>query len=200
MTRHPATPSSADWSGPGTDAFAILCVCTGNICRSPAAERLLAARLGPDVVVSSAGTRALVGQPISPPMDILIAEAGGDPGGFTARRLTERLLAPADLVLALTTAHRGEVVDLWPKAVRRAFTLKELARLLGAVDAAALPAVGVGKRLRAALPLASAQRRPVRLPGGDDVADPYRRGADAYARSFAEIEEAVAVIAAVLVP
>lgn len=185
---------------PAGDAFSILCVCTGNICRSPAAERLLAARLGPEVVVSSAGTRALVGQPVSPPMDILIAEAGGDPGGFAARRLTEQQLAPADLVLALTTAHRGDVVELWPAAVRRTFTLKELARLLGSVDVAALPVAGVGARLRAALPLASAQRRPVGVPGGDDVADPYGRGPDAYVRSFAEIEAAVAAIAAVLGP
>jgi hypothetical protein len=43
--------------------FAILCVCTGNVCRSPAAERLLAARLGPGVVVASAGTVAALGGP-----------------------------------------------------------------------------------------------------------------------------------------
>ena len=31
------------------DIFTILAVCTGNVCRSPAAERLLAYKLGPTV-------------------------------------------------------------------------------------------------------------------------------------------------------
>ena len=42
---------------PPARPFRVLTVCTGNICRSPAVERLLAAALGPDadVEVSSAG-------------------------------------------------------------------------------------------------------------------------------------------------
>ena len=45
------------------DTFSILTVCTGNVCRSPAVERLLASKLGPTVSVASAGTHALVGHP-----------------------------------------------------------------------------------------------------------------------------------------
>src|SRR3954465_11561123 len=116
---------------PPEKRFQILCVCTGNICRSPAAERLLTSRLGPEVEVSSAGTQALVGEPMSPPIDQLVQSAGAAAGGFLARRLTERLMQSADLVLAMTRAHRGDVVELWPQAVRRAFTLREFARLLG---------------------------------------------------------------------
>mgnify|MGYP002738687724 CR=1 FL=1 len=48
--------------------YRILTVCTGNVCRSPAAERLLEHTLNPSVTVRSAGTRALVGEPIHPPM------------------------------------------------------------------------------------------------------------------------------------
>ena len=45
----------------------ILVVCTGNICRSPYIERRLAGLLADtDAVVTSAGTRALVGAPIEP--------------------------------------------------------------------------------------------------------------------------------------
>ncbi|EEB82352.1 arsenate reductase/protein-tyrosine-phosphatase family protein, partial [Roseobacter sp. GAI101] len=42
----------------------ILCVCTGNICRSPVAEAALRAAL-PDVEVTSAGLHALVDRDIN---------------------------------------------------------------------------------------------------------------------------------------
>ncbi|GMA87571.1 hypothetical protein GCM10025868_28210 [Angustibacter aerolatus] len=46
----------------------VLVVCTGNVCRSPLVERLLRQRLGTDAVdVSSAGTQALVGEPMTDP-------------------------------------------------------------------------------------------------------------------------------------
>ncbi|GAB3624535.1 hypothetical protein GCM10027418_26200 [Mariniluteicoccus endophyticus] len=41
-------------------------VCTGNICRSPAGHLLLQRYLGDSVEVTSAGTHALVGQPVDP--------------------------------------------------------------------------------------------------------------------------------------
>jgi len=56
--------------------FSILTVCTGNVCRSPAVERLLSTELGPTVQVSSAGTHALVGHPISQPMAALLTASG----------------------------------------------------------------------------------------------------------------------------
>jgi protein-tyrosine phosphatase len=180
--------------------FRILCVCTGNICRSPAAERLLASRLGPDVEVTSAGTYALVGQPISPPMDELVHRAGAEPGEFAARRLTERVVQPADLVLALTRAHRGDVAELWPKAVRRTFTLKEFARLLGELDPESLPPGSPGERLRAAVPLLAAHRRQVPDLRLDDVVDPYRRGARLYEQAFVDIDQAVTRIVSVIRP
>ena len=62
-----------------SDFFTILTVCTGNLCRSPAAERLLASKLGPTVKVSSAGTHALVGQPISEPMAALLRDSSLEP-------------------------------------------------------------------------------------------------------------------------
>jgi hypothetical protein len=52
--------------GPGATErtlFRVLFVCTGNICRSPMAERLLSSALNPGAVVvaESAGTRAMPG-------------------------------------------------------------------------------------------------------------------------------------------
>ena len=124
-----------------TSPFAVLTVCTGNICRSPAAERLLAARLGAGsgVAVSSAGVGAVVGAPIPPPMAALLSGAGVSPDGFAARQLTAAMLRDSDLVLVLTRGHRARVVDVYPGAVRRTFTLRELARLAAAVGPDALP-------------------------------------------------------------
>jgi len=155
-------------------SFSILVVCTGNVCRSPAAERLLRRHLGPSVTVESAGTFGLVREPIAAPMAKLLAESGVDIDGFAARRLTAGLTQQADLVLAATRAHRSLVVEECPSAVRRTFTLREFARLLTAVDAVALPTGTPADRLRPAVPLAAAQRGRWRVPSSeDDVLDPY---------------------------
>jgi protein-tyrosine phosphatase len=177
----------------------ILTVCTGNICRSPAVELLLAQELGPTVSVSSAGTHALIGHPISEPMARLLRENGVQDETFAARRLTEKLVKGADLVLAVTRAQRSLVVDLCPPAVRRTFTLREFARLLGQLEPSALPDGTPAERLRAALPLAAAERGLQRISAEeDDVADPFRLSDEVYAASFAEITTAVNVIAATL--
>lgn len=180
--------------------FSILCVCTGNVCRSPAAERLLAAAFGGSVPIASAGTHALVGQPISSPMDVLLAQAGADPDQFVARRLATSQLESADLVLTMTQQHRGDAVEMWPKAVRRTFTLREFARLLSAIDPAELAGDSVAERLHAAVPMAAAWRRQVADASTDDVVDPYGQPDDVYATAFADIRDAVEAIVRVLVP
>jgi protein-tyrosine phosphatase len=82
--------------------FSILAVCTGNVCRSPAVEHLLANKLGPTVSVSSAGTHALVGHPISEPVAALLRDSGVESDSFEARHLSERMLKEADLILSMT--------------------------------------------------------------------------------------------------
>ena len=180
--------------------FSILTVCTGNVCRSPAVERLLAQELGPTVSVSSAGTHALVGHSISEPMARLLRNSGAGESGFAARRLTEEVIKEADLVLALARAQRGLIVDLCPAAVRRTFTLREFARLLWQVQPSALPDGTPAERLRAALPLAAAERGLQRVSREeDDVVDPFRLSDEVYAASFAEIAAAVNAIVATLI-
>jgi protein-tyrosine phosphatase len=174
------------------EPLSILAVCTGNICRSPAVERLLANQLGPSVSVRSAGTHALVGHPISEPMAALIRQAGLEPEPFAARGLSEQMLEEANLILTMTRAQRGLVVELWPAAVRRTFTLREFARLLNWVDPSALPQGTPADRLRAAIPLAVAERgRERRSPDEDDVTDPFRLSNAVYGDSFAQIRSAV---------
>lgn len=168
----------------------------------PAAERLLAARLGTDsgITVSSAGTGALVDASIPSPMAALLSAAGGSADAFAARQLTEQFLRESDVILALTRAHRSRVVDLWPGAVRRTFTLRELARLAAAVGPEALPAGSAAERFVALLPLAAASRAtlPIVRPDDDDVVDPYRRSDAVYATSFGQLRPAVETIAAVV--
>ena len=56
----------------------ILIVCVGNICRSPMAEVLLRKHLGggDEVTVESAGLAALVGHPIDPLAQAVLADHG----------------------------------------------------------------------------------------------------------------------------
>jgi protein-tyrosine phosphatase len=124
-------------------------------------------------------------------MEALLRGAGLEPDPFEARRLSEQM-READLVLSMTRAQRGLVVELWPAAVRRTFTLREFARLLGWVDPLALSTGTPVERLRGAIPLAAAERgRQLTPPDEDDVVDPFRLSNKVYADSFAQIVAAV---------
>ncbi|TFV58287.1 low molecular weight phosphatase family protein [Mycobacterium sp. PS03-16] len=113
----------------------ILFVCTGNLCRSPIAERLARAYLrqmsgSADVTVSSAGTRAVVSQPMHPYAALVLQRLGGDSADFYARQFTPPMSQDVDLVLTMTRAHRDQVLERAPYQVRRTFTLGEAARLM----------------------------------------------------------------------
>lgn len=177
-----------------TEPFRILTVCTGNICRSPLAERLLQAGLDQmapgEFQVSSAGTGALVGAGIEPHVAGFVNIFGGDATGFAARQLTAEMLPEQDLVLALTRGHRSNVVELSPGLLRRTFTLRELARLLPRVDAG--PGTPARERWQDAL--ARALRLRGVHPAGpeeDDVVDPFRRSDAVYQQMLRQLTPAV---------
>jgi protein-tyrosine phosphatase len=165
------------------DRFAVLHVCTGNICRSPMAERLMRAglvrRLGPAVLeriaVESAGTWGHTGAPMERFAVATLAELGVTGDDFTARELTAPMVAAAGLVLAATREHRAAVVTLHPEAITRTFTLREFGRLAAVVDPATLPRGDVVARARGLIAAAAAARgsTPPVLPVQDDVGDPY---------------------------
>ena len=122
----------------------VLFVCTGNICRSPTAERLVAAYRSSDVKSSSAGIRAVIGHPIHPEAVPVLRKLGGDPSEFAARQLTPKIASAADLILTMTRAHRDQVLELAPHRLHRTFTLSEAARLVsvhGAKNVADLAAL-----------------------------------------------------------
>ena len=166
-----------------TDPFRVLHVCTGNICRSPMAERLMRSGLqrrlaerADRFVVTSAGTWGLTGAPMEPHALTVLADFGVDGVDFRARELVADHVREADLVLTATREHRGQAVVLMPRAAARTFTLREFARLCAAVDPAVLPTGDVVERARA-LVRAAAGRRGLVPPvpaEEDDLADPYR--------------------------
>lgn len=176
----------------------ILAVCTANISRSPAVERLLRSGLDETVQVDSAGVAALVGSPIDPPVAGFLRERGAEATSFAARQVDESMLADADLVLTLTRAHRAEVLELVPSLVRRTFSLLEFARILKSLDLSGVPSqLDAGSRLRVIVPLATVGRAlapRAELLGGDDVPDPYARGDVAYANALAMIAAATDTI------
>ena len=119
-------------------ALHVLFVCTGNICRSPIAERLAesyGARLQiSNFSASSAGTRAVVSHPIHPNAAIALEKLGGEPSNFAARQFTPKIASHADLVLAMTRAHRDTVLEQAPRFLRKVFTLTEAAILISQFD------------------------------------------------------------------
>ncbi|MUK02274.1 low molecular weight phosphatase family protein [Vibrio cholerae] len=174
--------------------FRILTVCTGNICRSPMAERLLQkalTRIAPDEFeICSAGTSALVDSPIEPQVAGLVRSFDADSENFRARQLDESILDGKDLVLTLTRQHRGRVVEMAPSLLRKTFTLREFARLLSSLDGD--PSLSGPTRWRSILPkVVRARSVNPSDPGQDDVVDPYRRPDEVYQQMVRELVPAV---------
>lgn len=182
-----------------TGQFLVLIVCTGNICRSPAAERLLRVHSWPGVLVESAGTSAHEGLSIDPPMVPLLQSAGAETTTFRSRRLSTAHVNGANLILTMTKDQRSDTVQLLPKAVQKTFTLLEYARLLNAVDGNHLPKGTISHRLRLSIAMTAARRQHVRSAyETDNVQDPYGTATDVYVRIFRQLETSIQTITKVI--
>lgn len=95
--------------------YRITCVCTGNICRSPMAERVLEraleeAGLAGRVAVDSAGTMGWhEGNDAHANTVTILERAGYRSHGHRARHLTEDLFTATDLVLLMDRGHRQDL-------------------------------------------------------------------------------------------
>ncbi len=185
----------------------VLVICTGNVCRSPYLERRLRQLLGgQDVHVESAGTRALVGADIEPGSTVSLEAVGADITGFASRQLAATMLDGADIVITVTQKHRADAVALHPRALRKTFTLGELADLVRDADLAHAPEVSAAEPETpwAAIVAEVARGRrglnPARTAAESDISDPYGRGSAAYALMSTEIESQLPVVVAALTP
>lgn len=182
----------------------VLVVCTGNVCRSPYVERRLAQLLaGTGLTVTSAGTGALVGEPVDQSVARLLERVGASAVGFAARQLTPQLVAEADLVLAATREHRSHVVQMHPKALSYCFTIGDFADMVGGLDGAGagIPEPNTSWAAHVAK-LAAARRGTIAPRSGDesDIPDPFRQGPGVFERMARSIEAGLPAIVAALTP
>ncbi|MBB6638057.1 low molecular weight protein arginine phosphatase [Cohnella thailandensis] len=179
----------------------VLIVCTGNTCRSPMAEamlRSLTEERGLDVEVRSAGVSTVDGLPVSPNAAETLRKRGvKKPSGSTS--LTGEGTKWADLILTMTAGHKRAVLEKYPEAEVKTFTLKEFALKDDPVmdDLAEAERLFAEYQTRRALGkelpqedrerLAELQRR---LPSFD-IADPYGGPLEVYERCAEEIMDAL---------
>jgi protein-tyrosine phosphatase len=170
--------------------FSILTVCIGNVCRSPLMERLLRRRLSGQVTVNSAGVRAVVDSPMDATAAAELHRLGGMADGFLARQLQPTHVEAAGLVLTATSAVRSRVLEDVPSALRRTFTLLELANLVEqAPDGIDSPEglvawAAVNRSLAAGEPL--------------DIVDPIGASPEVHRQAADAIDEGTARVAAAL--
>ena len=93
----------------------VVCVCTGNTCRSPMAAALLRQALDKrgreDILVESAGLAAGFASPASEHAVAVMREIGLDLSGHRSRPLTETLAADAARIVAMTDGHAAVLTD-----------------------------------------------------------------------------------------
>lgn len=180
----------------------ILFVCTGNVCRSPVAERLATAwareKLAhspevDDVRIESAGLSAVASRPMDPHAAAALVELGGDPAGFRSRAFTRELAQDADLVLTMTRDQRRTVLEANPRGLRRTFTLAEAADLLQRADLTGLSLLPLTARTRELGRRLDAARAGRPTADSDDTTDPIGQDAGVH-------QEVAGLVAAALRP
>jgi len=169
----------------------VLFVCTGNLHRSPMAERLARSRSAVpehEARFVSRGTHAHDGLAMNAAAAMALRQLGGDPSGHGSALLTGPDLESATLVLTATSEQRDFVARKRPAARNKAFTMKEFVRL----GAGVAPATGPDDVLR--MIRAVAAHRGLTQPGGpgrDEIGDPHGAGPSETLRCAVEVALAV---------
>jgi len=110
----------------------ILFVCTGNTCRSPMAEALFRSILEAEgydneYECSSAGVYAFEGDSSTVEAIETMKKYGLDISKHYARVLDYEMIQNAYIILTMTKDHKRMILDVYPEAADKVFTLKEFA-------------------------------------------------------------------------
>jgi len=149
--------------------------------------------------VTSAGLVDEHGARIDPEAEDMLRSLGGNPGGFRSRLLEPEVVDDADLILTMSRAESEAVIEQFPRARRRTFTLVEYAKLTGLVRPIA--------PLREHPPMLNVARPGVELTDADDIVSPvgldyaaYESTSSAIATRVRELAEAWIAMAPVRAP
>ncbi len=173
------------------DVYSIAFVCTGNRFRSVLAEAFVR-RLtsGLPVTTESFGTLDLHGAPPLPEAVELARSCGVDVSGHVTRSVSGASLSAVDLVIGFEAAHVRQAVVEAAATRDRAFTMRELVRLLedGAVQPPRADVVERAREaVRAAAVLRAAAETGQRL--SDDTPDPLGASSSIYRDTAAEVRD-----------
>ncbi|MFB6466242.1 low molecular weight protein arginine phosphatase [Cytobacillus sp. Hz8] len=102
----------------------ILFVCTGNTCRSPMAEAILKNKAIPNIEVRSAGVFAMDGGGASEHTQAVLIE-NQIKHDHRSSMLSIENVEWATYVLTMTRGHKSTVIQMFPEAAKKTFTITE---------------------------------------------------------------------------
>ncbi|MGG8472811.1 low molecular weight protein-tyrosine-phosphatase [Rahnella sp. PAMC25617] len=93
----------------------VLVVCTGNICRSPMAERIMKQYL-PEKMIRSAGLMAMVNHPADDNAVIISGRHGVSLEGHKGTQFRSSMAGEFDLILVMENSHLEHISKMAPQA------------------------------------------------------------------------------------
>lgn len=173
----------------GRSPFKVVFICTGNRCRSPFAaryfERLVA---NMPVEVFSVGTLDAPGMEVPQELIEIGRSSGLELDLHRSQTLTKERVDVVDLAIGFERQHVAEAVVNAGVPPDKAFTLREMARLLQGIDSPA--ARDRAARAREVVAAAAAKRAegPAFVPN-EEMDDPFQQPYEVYRASADEIVE-----------
>jgi len=170
----------------------VLCVCTGNLCRSVCMAFLLRKAWEEDAVVESAGTYAMEGWEISDCTRELLAAEELDAGDHEPRQLTPEAVRGADLVLVAASDHKAWIAQQLGAVPPNVFLLTEAAALT--VFALRPDSPERADRIRLSAPALNAARTQLSEVRQPNILDPTGMSRAAHEKVLAQCKEAIGTL------